>query len=363
MGLLGSLFLFTQPSGAVILLPEGYDPDRSAQLLSLNLQEDDLLPEPSPAITENQVSKPKAVLKLHKPEQMPTSKILLNDICDIETDDAGLLMELAALEVLDVPKPGEMTYIYPRRIEAMLRHTGLSGKEFEIIGPERIQIEVPSQTVPIERIQEVIEAAFQARNFQDGTEHEIEVTVMRQPQPVPLPAGELEIAAIDLDRPGSGIRNVVLGYLVDGKQVETQAVSVRVHEVTWAVISGKDMNTGQVINANDLVRDQVNIQDPSDMSDLVQDPETIIGARLRKKIKSGTPIHQKDLEWIPLRKRGEPVMLVKQVGNVQISIQAILQEDLLRVGQEVKAKTKKSKKDVVGRLLTDGTILIVSERD
>lgn len=34
---------------AVILLPEGYDPDRPNQLLSLNLQEEGSIPEPPPA--------------------------------------------------------------------------------------------------------------------------------------------------------------------------------------------------------------------------------------------------------------------------------------------------------------------------
>lgn len=347
---------------AVILLPEGYDPDRPNQLLSLNLQEESSIPEPPPAEPSGNETGVRVTLKLHKPEQLPTKKILLNDICDIQTDDEDLLMELAGLEILDVPKPGETTYIYPRRIEAMLRHTGLAGKEFEITGPERIQIEVPSQTIPIERIQEVIETAFQARNHQDGKEHEVEVTVMRQPQPIPLPVGELEIAAQDLDRPGSGIRTVILGYLVDGKQVHTQAVSVRVHETAWAVTAGQDLETGQIIKSQDLVKDQVKILDSSDMPDLVLDPETIIGARLRKAIKSGIPIRQSDLEWIPLRKRGESVTLVKQVGNVRLSIHATLQEDLLRVGQEVKVKMKKSKKEAVGRLLEDGTVLLLSEK-
>ncbi|MCC6732798.1 MAG: hypothetical protein IT394_06190, partial [Candidatus Omnitrophica bacterium] len=56
------------------------------------------------------------------------------------------------------------------------------------------------------------------------------------------------------------------------------------------------------------------------------------------------------------------VTLVKQVGNVRLSIHATLQEDLLRVGQEVKVKMKKSKKEAVGRLLEDGTVLLLSEK-
>ncbi|NUP93253.1 MAG: flagellar basal body P-ring formation protein FlgA, partial [Candidatus Omnitrophica bacterium] len=133
-------------------------------------------------------------------------------------------------------------------------------------------------------------------------------------------------------------------------------------KIAKAVIAGQDLETGQIIKSQDLVKDQVKILDSSDMPDLVLDPETIIGARLRKAIKSGIPIRQSDLEWIPLRKRGESVTLVKQVGNVRLSIHATLQEDLLRVGQEVKVKMKKSKKEAVGRLLEDGTVLLLSEK-
>ncbi len=343
--------------GAVTILPEGYDPSAPVIRADVGLQEEE-------AQTGQVIMKipagdgPKVTLTLRKPVESIGSLIRMGDVCAIECQDPVLLAELEGVDLAEAPPPGQTTFIYPRRIEATLRKMGMGSGDFIIQGPDRIAVETPSQEVSMEQIEEAIHAAFEARVREGGGNEEINLALLHRPSPVSLPPGELEIEITDMDRPGSGVRNVLVTYRVDGKDVDTQTIPVRVTERRQALVAARSLQEGTILTAKDVTMGSVLVQDHRNRTEPLKEVAAAVGARLKITLNEGDPINKEDIEWIPISKKGEPVQVVKRVGNVRLSLNGNLMEDLLYIGQEVKVKLRKTKKEVVGKVTSDGTIEI-----
>lgn len=210
----------------------------------------------------------------------------------------------------------------------------------------------------MERIEEVVAAAYKARGKEKGEHDLIETTILHRPNPVRLPPGELEIEVTDMDRPGSGVRNIVLTFRVDGQDVDTQSVPVRVTQRRHALVAARDLEAGTALTPKDIVEGLIPVMDREAKTELVKDVVSVIGANLKGALTKGEPVTKGDLEWIPISRKGEPVNLVKRVGNVRLSLNGNLEEDLLFVGQDVKVRLRKNKKEVIGKATSDGTIEI-----
>lgn len=346
------LALVSFPAWAVTLIPEGYDPSEPKVQEPLEIQEE--LSRPAPEEPPIPLG-PKVVVRLDEPQHALSGQIHLADVGTIQCEDPVLLASLGKIDLGQAPQPGKTTYVYPRRIETALRHLGLSSGDFEIQGPDRVAIESTRQEVPMEEIEEAITAAFAARDKEDGNSR-TDAALLRRPRPMNLPPGEVVMEVADLDRPGSGLRNVVLNFYVKGKRADTQTFSVRATRSIQALVAAKDLETGKILTGRDVTQGWIPEPGAEDKEDIPSDPSVLLGAALKRAISAGKPVAAKDIEWIPLAKKGEKVDVVKKVGNVRLAMRGTLLEDLRFVGQNVKVKTGKSKKDVTGTAVSEGLV-------
>lgn len=344
-------FFCVLPVPAVTILPEGYNPAARVAVVETVTEEVTFSPPPE----EPPATALRVVLRLREPDSTLSGRVMLPDVCDIETEETDLAAELAAIDLGQAPEPGQTTYVFPRRIAASLRKMGLQGEEYEIHGAERLAIESNAQALPLELIEEAVRAAFAARAQTGGGA--VEAKLLRKPTEIPLPPGSLEIEVADLDKPGSGIRNVVLNYWVDGVWVDTQTVSVRVSEQSRALVAARGLEAGSVVRAEDLVEGLVQTKNGA-ASMVAADPASLVGKRLKRPVAAGLPIGEVDVEWTPLKTRGGVVQLIKQTGGVSLSLSGELLEDVLYLGQQVRVRSKKTRKEIVGKAVAPSVIQI-----
>ncbi len=358
--LLASLFsLIAQTSLAVVILPEETPLEEAPAAPSLELQEAPAREEVAPEkeMGNSKPSSPRVTVRMRKPERTPTGQIRLQDVADLECADSDLMADLRAIDLGVAPARGQMTYVYPRRIESALRRLGLGHGDFVIEGPNRIAVENQGREVGLEEIEEAIRAAFEARRSQEGTPP-TEVRLLRRPSPVLLPPGNIDLEVADLDRPGSGIRNILLKYWVDGQLIDTHAVSVRVTETVPALIAARDLEPGTTLSERDVIEGFFPFSKSSAQSDLPSHPATLVGASVKRRIPAGKALALSDIGWEPITKKGKEIDLLKNVGDVRVSMRGILAEDLLFVGQEVKVRLKKNRKESVGKAISEGLVLL-----
>ncbi|MCA9447890.1 MAG: flagellar basal body P-ring formation protein FlgA [Candidatus Omnitrophica bacterium] len=353
LGLL--LWMAASPALAVIILPENVDWSKQPNWLEdVPVQETEPVvesePEPEP-LPVPPVEEPLVRIRLHDPDRMPTGIVTLRDVADIDCDDSEMFENVAAIDLGFAPEPGETLYIFPHRIEAGLRSMGLYAGDFTIEGPERITLHGESQGVSMEQIEEAISAGLLARAVQ-GPGGEVEAYLIRKPAPLNLPPGNLEIEAEDLDRPGSGIRQVQLAFIVDGEKVASRTYSVRVNQKSYGLVAKRSLVPGYLIHAEDLTEGLISIDSQLADSEIVFDPKQLIGTKVVRPVAEGSPITEDDVERVPIRIRGEKVTLVQRFGNVQTTAPGELMEDALKVGQEVRVKKSNSRKTFVGRVVS-----------
>ncbi len=350
---LGSLILVVSITAhSVIILPEGVDWTKQPNWLEdVEVQENVPSFDPDPLEEPPVEKEPLIRIRLRPPDEIPTGIVTLDDVAEIDCSDPTLYDEAAAIDLGSSPEPGESLYVFPRRVESALRSMGLHQGDFEIEGPERVRLQGESQMVSLERIEGAINAGLLARAL-EGPGGEIEAYLLRKPTPFHLPPGDLEIETLDLDRPGGGIRQIQLAFIVDGRKAETRTYSVRVNHKTHGLVAKRPLEPGDVVTEKDLTEGLINLENHNIDTDLVFDPESLLGMKVVRSIAPGDPITRGDVEHEPLKFRGDRVTLVQRVGKVQTTAPGELLEDAIKIGQSIRVKKSNSRKTFIGRLVS-----------
>ena len=351
LGFLAAALLFLPLSAsAVILLPADVDWNSNGYRDPFGLQEPAPLPAP-PAPAE-----PRVVLRLRHPETLPEGFITIGDVADIEGKEKDLVERIRAIDLLASPKAGAKEFIFARRIDAALRSIGLGNGDFEIIGPDRIALAVPSQTVSMEELEAAINVALNDRAMKDRP-GEVEAYLRRPPR-IELPEGELEIRVADLDRPGSGFRNIQLDFCVDGEKVETQSLPVRVSHEIYGLVASRDLRQGETITEADLTEGLIPLRDRSEDDQPIEDAAKLVGSKVKRNVVAESPITLADVEWEPLLRQGSAVTLVHQVGSVSLTAPGILMDPVYQIGEKVRVRKLNSRDDLSGRAMPGGKVRI-----
>jgi flagella basal body P-ring formation protein FlgA len=242
-------------------------------------------------------------------------------------------------------------------VEAALRRLGLGIGDFEIEGPDRISIELPSQSISMEQLEEAINVALNDRAT-DSAPGEVEAFMVQRPSEMHLPPGEVEVKIVDLDRPGCGIRNVQLAFLVDGKKVDTRTVAVRVNHRIYGLVASRNLAVGEVLQEADLKEGLVPLRDHSADESPIEEANLLVGATLKRGVEEGQPVTVADVEWEPLAKQGSQVTLVQSIGSVRLTAPGVLMEDMYQIGQTVRVRKANSRKQIFGVATSEKAIRV-----
>ena len=347
--------LWVVPARGVVILPEDVDWSKNGYLDPLPLQETHpVFSEPD--LVEEPIG-PLVRIRLHKPDRLEGGMIRLSDVATIECEDPELLEEISAIELLATPKLGAKEYLFPRRVEAALRRLGLGMGDFEIESADRIMLELPSQSISMEMLEEAINVALndRATNSAPG---EVEAFMIRRPPELHLPPGEMEIEIVDLDRPGCGIRNIQLAFLVDGRKVETRTVAVRVNHRIYGLVASRNLAAGEILLEEDLKEGLVPLRDRSADESPIEEANLLVGATLKRGVGEGEPVTVADIEWEPLARQGSQVTLVQSIGSVRLTAPGVLMEDMYQIGQTVRVRKANSRKQIFGVATSEKAIRV-----
>ena len=343
------------PVGAVVILPENVDWTKNGYEDPLPLQETEWVESPPDRV--EQPAEPLVRISLRKPESLGEGFLRLADVADIVCLDPDLWEEIGSIELFPIPDPGQRQYLFPRRVETALRHLGLGSEDFAIEGPDRIPIESPSQTVAMEQVEAAINSALRNRAMSEGP-GEVEAFMIHPLGDLRLPPGEVEIEVLDLDRPGSGNRNIQVAFLVNGEKAETRAVPVRANQKIYGLVAARNLTAGRQVREEDLKEGLVPFDGRDTLANTLGEANLLVGAKLKRDVKAESPLVSSDVEWEPLMRQGEHVTLVQAIGKVRLTAPGILMEDLFRVGQSVQVRKANSRRDMMGKAISEGMILV-----
>jgi flagella basal body P-ring formation protein FlgA len=236
-----------------------------------------------------------------------------------EAHDAATL---AGLEIGRAPLPGYWSDVTRAQIAARLERSGVHAT-IEWRGAETVRVATLGRAFSGGTVAAFAEAALRA-DLQGYSRFEIEL--VEPPRDLVLPAGTVELRAVEADPPWPAKRTAVwVDVLVDGARHRSLPVWFRVSAWTEVLTVAEAIERHHVIGADDLRRATLDVAALGAAP--LRDAADAIGLRLRRALAAGAALASADLEPAPAVQQGAAVEVLAQSGRVSLRVKAVALAD------------------------------------
>lgn len=146
-----------------------------------------------------------------------------------------------------------------------------------------------------------------------------------------------------------------VGFYDNGKLLREDSVRVRMEVLMDVVVSARALNAGSVIDAGDvkLLSRWHDTMPPNRLSGLKE----AVGKKISTSVRPNMEITRNILRDCPLIKRGEPVRIVLDSGQLRVTATGISQEDGLK-GEVIRVLNSSSKRVIHARVIDNALVRV-----
>lgn len=204
------------------------------------------------------------------------------------------------------------------------------------------------------KVREAITAYIMEKT--NGSGLEIKIKKIGYSGDLALPAGKVSYEIVAPRQwEGWGRTNLGLIVRVDESVVRNMSVPVEVEALSEMVVAMRPLSRGEIITEGDVALQK---RDLSGISGKVAfDPASVVGKVVRINIRGNSPIRSDFLEKAPLVKYGQMVTIVAEDGSLRVTASGRAKGSAAE-GDLVMVQNLNSKKDVQGRVLDSGTVVV-----
>nr|MDJ0884649.1 flagellar basal body P-ring formation chaperone FlgA [Desulfobacterales bacterium] len=189
-----------------------------------------------------------------------------------------------------------------------------------------------------------------------SNEAQVNITAVRIKNDILLPKGKIshEVHVQHQSAP-SRLLPVTLVFAVDGRFERKVAALVGLEVIQNVVVSRKPIPRLKIITPDDVLLRPMNVVGRRD--DVIRAVEDVIGKRARRAIGMNRELHAGMVEWPPVVKKGDRVMIVAESGNLRITTMGEV-KSTGKVGEQVRVVNLDSKKTVMAQVLDGRTVRV-----
>lgn len=286
--------------------------------------------------------------------QIDGEQILLGDIARIESRDSRLNQRIGAVVVGRAPLPGKR-----RAIEASLIRRRLKQNRFD---PDQLALQIPERIVVERRFIEIAQEKLKGlvsgyishnliNNLPDARIKEIQIA-----DNLILPRGRITYT-VKPPRHDTPVGKIPLSvnFDVDGKFYKRIWASATIEMITRVVVTKRPLGRHKPITEDDI---EVQMMDLAQLpSDAITDPEVVLGQRTRRAIGSRTVLRSNLVEFPPLVRRGDVVVILAETGGLKITAVGQVKKKG-RLGERIPVMNFDSKKVLYARVLDSNTVKV-----
>ncbi|MGI6541462.1 MAG: flagellar basal body P-ring formation chaperone FlgA [Limnochordia bacterium] len=319
----------------------------------------------------------KAVVTLHSPAVVSGADILLGAIADIATDDENLHARLSALVVGKAALVGQERQLVIGSILVRFRQAGIDEKAVRLVAPsDSIVVRTAAVAVPARELISAAEEAVRAALVtqvgvgapayglaaigEATAQADTTVTCPTVAKDVPIPSGadyDIRLSGPVAFSPLSDQVTVPLAIWSAGR-LQQQVTARCIVQVNGEVaVLTRKMDLRETLSADDIRWEKRN---------LAAEPRGVItysssfdpsAWRLLYPLQAGETLTWDMVEARPNAQSGAEVVLITQVGTVQVTDVGYLQKDA-RVGERVAVKNARTGVMVYGMLQTPTQVVV-----
>ncbi len=183
---------------------------------------------------------------------------------------------------------------------------------------------------------------------------ELRLTSVQFPPPYKVPVGRIDHQLIPA-RPGViGSRRIALMTRVDDQIVSNQSIRIEVEAMAEIAVARESLRRGEVLTESQI---EMRYQDISRLSEPIFDVADAVGKMVRRTVRHGEPLQAQQIEFPPLIKRGERVVIEVQQAGMTLSAIGEARQDG-REGESIKVINTGSSREVITRVVAPGLVRV-----
>ncbi len=174
------------------------------------------------------------------------------------------------------------------------------------------------------------------------------------PDPYRVPHGRIEHQVIPA-RPGViGSRRMALLTRVDGRISSNQSVRVELEALAEVAVASNTLRRGKILAATDI---ELQTQDISRLKEPIFIADELIGKRLKRSIRLGEPLQRNQVEFPPVIKRGQRVVIQAHSRGLMLTAAGEAKQDG-RTGEAIRVMNSNSHKEILCQVVAPGLVKV-----
>ncbi len=280
--------------------------------------------------------------------------ILLGKIADIDGQDSLQVEKLKNILLSRAPLPGETRVLEKSIVTLRLKQNGFDPSQLVLQIPAEFVVARNYIDVDPEKIKALVSDFIMnqfARAALEAEIKEIQVT-----DGLRLPTGDISFKVMaPSNRDLIGKIPLAIQFDVDGRFYKRIWATATVQVLADVVVTRKPLGRHKPITEDDIELQQMDLaQLPSDV---ITDPDAVLGKRTRRSIGSQTVLRSNLVEYPPLVKRGDVVVIIAESNGLKITALGMVKKKG-RFGENIPVVNYDSKKIIYAQVLNSGTVKV-----
>jgi len=174
------------------------------------------------------------------------------------------------------------------------------------------------------------------------------------PKPYRVPDGQI-IHQVIPAKPGVvGSHRVTLMTRVDGRIVNNQSVRVEIEALADVAVITGSLRRGTILNPEDV---ELRYQDISRLKAPIFSLDDLVGKRLKRSVRLGDPLKRDLVEFPPVIKRGEQVIIQARRRGFILTATGLAKQDG-SAGEAIRVTNVTSRKEIVCQVVAPGLVRV-----
>lgn len=280
--------------------------------------------------------------------------VYLGKIADIAADDPQLVDRLRRIFLGRSPQPGNVREYGAAELTRRLRQNGFDPADLVLQIPSRVVVKRSLITIGREKMKTLVSDYLTKNVLKDLPDARIkEIQVAAD---IELPGGRITYSVVP-SRNAASIGKIPfsINFDVNGKFFKRAAATATVEAFSDVVVTRKPLGRYKPITENDI---EVRRMDLAHLpSDVITDPEAVLGKRTKRAIGAQTALRSKLVEFPPLVKRGDVVVIVAESAGLKVTTLGQVKKKG-RVGERIPVVNFDTKKILYARVLDSNTVAV-----
>ena len=293
-------------------------------------------------------------IRVHSQVEVENDEVLFGQIASIEGNDAQLMQQLKEIIIGKAPSAGKTRQYEQRHIRKRLEQHRIDLAAVQLEMPQRVLISRSYVEIDQPKIKKIVtDYIIQNISPDNGM---MRIKAVHVPDRVILSKGRIAYkVAAPRSRQLMGNCSLAVDFSVNGHSQKRIWATAQVEVLGPVVVTRKPLGRYKPISEDDIV---VQTMDLANLpSNVLSDPEAVIGKRTKRAIGAQTPLRADVIELPPLVKRGDLVMIIVEAQGLKITVRGLVKKKG-RLGERIPVVNVDSKKMLYARVIDSNTVKV-----